>query len=155
MITQEFELKITVHLYSPGVARASVATHLVLPLPLYTSAMKLFVVPSLAISKLSDEGPRFAPIPLPKSIILSQACAEPKFASKSMVIPPLNVFVARSGRSMNGPAALVPPGNLQAPEAASMSKLFWTVSLLVAWLFLPERSRTEVLVLIEFRSEEL
>jgi hypothetical protein len=69
---------------------------------------------------------------LPKSIILSQLFALPKFASKSIVVPLLNVFVARSGRSMNGPAAFVPPGNFQAPEAASMSKLFWTVALLVA-----------------------
>jgi hypothetical protein len=72
-----------------------------------------------------------------------------------MVIPLLNVLVVISGRSMKGPLAFSPPGNFQAPEAKSMSKLFWTVALLVAWLFLPERSRTEVVVPNEFRSEEL
>jgi hypothetical protein len=79
----------------------------------------------------------------------------PKLASKSIVIPLLNVFVEISGRSTYGPAAFVPPGNFQAPEVASMSKLFDTVALLVAWLPLPERSRTEVEVLKEFRSEVL
>jgi hypothetical protein len=79
----------------------------------------------------------------------------PKLASKSIVIPLLNVFVEISGRSTYGPAAFVPPGNFQAPEAESMSKLFATVALLVAWLPLPERSRTEVLVLKEFKSEAL
>jgi hypothetical protein len=96
-----------------------------------------------------------APNEVPKSITLSQACAVPKFASKSIVMPLLNVLVEISGRSTYGPAAFVPPGNFQAPEAASMSKLFATVALLVAWLPLPERSRTEVLVLKEFKSEAL
>ena len=92
---------------------------------------------------------------VPKSIKRSQLLAVPKSASKSIVTPLLNVLVAMSGRSMKGPAAFVPPGNFQAPEAASMSKLLRTVALRVAWLPRPDRSLTEVLVLNELRSDEL
>jgi hypothetical protein len=96
-----------------------------------------------------------APNEVPKSIIRSQVFELPKLASKSIVIPLLKVFVAKSGRSTYGPAAFDPPGNFQAPDAASTSKLFRTVALRVAWLPRPDRSLTEVLVLNEFRSDEL
>jgi hypothetical protein len=88
--------------------------------------------------------------------ILSHSLTAPKSASKSIVIPLLNVLVVRLGRTIVGPQVEVAePGNFQAPEPPSMSKLLATVALLVAWLPLPERSRTEVLVLKEFRSEAL
>ena len=150
IITQAFERSITVQRENPGVAKALVAVQVVGAPARYTTASKLFEVPDLPIKKVL-----LLLAEVPKSIMRSQRPFPPKSASKSTVIPLLKVFVEMFGRSMNGPAAFVPPGNFQAPEAASMSKLFATVALLVAWLPLPERSRTEVLVLKEFKSEAL
>ena len=112
-------------------------------------------MPSRAIIKLSLLGPRFDPTPLPKSIILSQSSRPPKFASKSTVIPPPNKLVLKSGKSINGAAAFVPPGNFQAPVRKSMSKMPGSVGLLRALLLLPDKSLTVWVVPNEFRSEEL
>ena len=131
------------------------ATHLVDELPRYTSTMRLFVVPSRAIKKLSLLGPRFEPTPLPKSMTRSQSSEAPKLASKSTVIPPLNELVLISGKSINGPAAFVPPGNFQAPVRELMSKTPGSVMFLRPLLPRPERSLTVWVVPNEFRSEEL
>ena len=113
------------------------------------------MVPTRAMNRPSNPAGKFNSLPRRKSIIRSQSSAAPKLASKSIVIPLLNWLVVMSGTSMNGPSALVPPGNFQAPEEKSTSKLFGIVALRVALLPLPERSPTVVVVPKELRSEEL
>ena len=115
VITHKLELSWTVHLNDPSVGIAFTAAQRVARLPRHTSTTKLLVFPSRPIKKLSFSIPKFEPEPLPKSIIRSQLSGPPKSASKSTVIPPVNELVLRSGKSINGPAAFVPPGNFQYP----------------------------------------
>ena len=100
VMTHELELIEIVQRYIIAVASAPVALHCVTLEPFRTSTTRSFVVPARPIRRLSESGPRFAPTPLPKSITLSQSSAEPKFASKSIVIPLLNWLEVMSGRSM-------------------------------------------------------
>ena len=155
VITHKLELSWMVHRNNPSVGIAFSAIQRVAKLPRQTSTTRLLVVSCRAIKKLSFSIPKFEPEPLPKSIILSQKLGLPKSASKSTVIPPLNELVLISGKSINGPAAFVPPGNFQAPVRKSMSKRPGSVTFLSALFPLPERSFTDCVVPKEFRSEEL
>ena len=124
VMTHELELRVIVQRYIPGVAKAPFALHGLETPERITSTTRSFVVPTRAMNRLSNPEAKLSSLPRRKSIIRSQSSAPPKLASKSIVIPLLNCPVVMSGTSMNGPAALVPPGNFQAPLEKSMSKLF-------------------------------
>ena len=83
-ITHELGLIEIVQRYMAAVANAFAALHTVPTPPLWAITTRSVVVASREMTRLSAACPR------PKSMILSQNCAVPKLASKSIVIPLLN-----------------------------------------------------------------
>ena len=123
-----------------------------------TETNKSFAVPARPrrnwLAKSADENSR----------ILSKWFGDPKFASKSTVIPLLNWPVDILGTLMNEPGWPAPPGNFHAPEMRSFSKLPGIVAPLEPLFPRPDRSSTITRPLgspatgespNEFRSEEL